>query len=374
VEKWPSGRTTPLIISKDLKIICSFIGQFSPLSDEELDDFLRSAQQSHPSIGIRMARGLLHSKGHRVQRERIRQSFSRTDPIGVMQRWRDAVRRRRYNVHSPLALWHIDGNHKLIRWRIVVHGGIDGYSRIPVYLWASANNRAATVLGLFLNAVNEYGLPLRVRSDKGGENVDVSWYMLTHPQRGPDRGSMITGKSTHNQRIERLWRDVFAGCLTLFYDLFYGLERSGMLNPNDDIHLWCLHYTFLPLINRHLINWKNAWIHHPLRTERNSTPMQLWIRGLHSIWGSESTIDREVFQNDFSSYGIDWDGPVPAPSFDSVEVPLTSCPIDVDRMLSFYPPHNATVNDVIALFASAVEHVHEVLYPQHSTQLNIYNN
>ena len=105
-----------LIISKDLKIICSFIGQFSPLSDEELDDFLRSAQQSHPSVGIRMARGLLHCKGHSVQRERIRQSFLRTDPIGVMQRWRDAVRRRRYNVHSPLALWHIDGNHKLIRY------------------------------------------------------------------------------------------------------------------------------------------------------------------------------------------------------------------------------------------------------------------
>ena len=107
------------------------------------------------------------------------------------------------------------------------------------------------------------------------------------------------GKSTHNQRIERLWRDVFAGCTILFYNLFYELERSGMLNPVEDIHLWCLHYTFLPVINRHLTNWKNAWIHHPLRSERNSTPMQLWIRGLNGIWGSESTIDREIFQVNF---------------------------------------------------------------------------
>jgi len=69
-----------------------------------------------------------------------------------MQRWRKAVQRRKYNVHSPLSLWHIDGCHKLIRWRIVVHGGIDGYSRIPVYLHASDNNQASTVLRLFLEA------------------------------------------------------------------------------------------------------------------------------------------------------------------------------------------------------------------------------
>ena len=62
-----------------------------------------------------MLKGLLQSQGHRVQRERLRQSLIRTDPLGVLQRWTVAVRRRKYNVNSPLALWHIDGNHKLIR-------------------------------------------------------------------------------------------------------------------------------------------------------------------------------------------------------------------------------------------------------------------
>ena len=79
------------------------------------------------------------------------------------------------------------------RWRIVIHGGVDGYSRIPVYLKASNNNKASTVLTCFQEAISEFGLPSRVRSDKGGENVEVATFMLNHVQRGPGRGSMITG-------------------------------------------------------------------------------------------------------------------------------------------------------------------------------------
>ena len=56
---------------------------------------------------------------------------------------------------------------------MVVHGGIDGYSRMIVYLSSSTNNRALTVYSLFRKATEEYGIPSRVRSDKGGENVLV---------------------------------------------------------------------------------------------------------------------------------------------------------------------------------------------------------
>ena len=61
-------------------------------------------------------------------------------------------------------------------WRIVIHGGIDCYSRMPLYLKAF-NNKADTVMTLF--DVNEYGLSSRVTSDKG-ENINVSTYMLSH--------------------------------------------------------------------------------------------------------------------------------------------------------------------------------------------------
>ena len=74
---------------------------------------------------------------------------------------------------------HLDGNHKLIEpYRIVVHGAIDGYSRLIVFLSASSNNRADSVLQLFLMAIEQYNLPSRVRTDLGMENIEVARVLL----------------------------------------------------------------------------------------------------------------------------------------------------------------------------------------------------
>jgi repressor of nif and glnA expression len=88
---------------------------FSNIGDDEMDDIVREASNSHPNFGLRMMKGYLQSKGVHVQRKRIRYSLLRIDPIGLMQRWKMAIKRQTYNVKYPLSLWHIDGNHKLIK-------------------------------------------------------------------------------------------------------------------------------------------------------------------------------------------------------------------------------------------------------------------
>ena len=85
------------------------------------------------------------------------------------------------------------------------------------------NNKSETLLSCFLGAISEYGLPSRVRTDKGLENVLIADLMIE--KRGSGRGSIITGLSTHNQRIERLWRDVFQGVLSYYYPLVLFLRR-----------------------------------------------------------------------------------------------------------------------------------------------------
>ena len=187
------------------------------------------------------------------------------------------------------------------RWRLVIHGCIDGYSRLITYLRCSTNNRAETVLNCFVEAVAELGLPSRVRCDMGVENRLVSLYMLCHPLRGPGRGSVIVGKSVHNQRIERLWRDVFTGVLCHYRDLFYHLECNGVLNPDNDIHIFCLHYVFLPRLQARLQKWRHAWNCHRIRTANGHSPQQLWSIGLYQLFARGLQIPQEcdvdMFEN-----------------------------------------------------------------------------
>ena len=89
------------------------------------------------------------------------------------------------------------------------------------YLHCATNNTAATVLSAFRTAVEQFGLPQRVRSDQGWENTEV-WHFICEAHE--DRSWFI-----HTQRTNR---EVMKGCLSLCQCKFLrNVLQPGITSP-----------------------------------------------------------------------------------------------------------------------------------------------
>ena len=242
----------------------------------------------------------------------------------------------------------------------MTHSGIDGYSRLIVYMKCSTNNRASTVYELFINAIQKYHLPSRVRSDQGRENVLVAQHMIE--RKGADRNSMIVGSSVHNQRIERLWRDMHHCVTKLFYRLFYFLEETNQLDPLNEQHLYALHYVFVPRINRALNEFTNAWNHHSIRSAHQKSPHQLFTAGMLLLQHSQHTA-MDFFTAVDEHYGVDDDGPEPDLEASGVEVPQLNYQIgahDLHRLKDTVDPLTVSDNFGIDLYHNALQFINQL--------------
>ncbi|KAK2892060.1 hypothetical protein Q8A73_017725 [Channa argus] len=120
---------------------------------------------------------------------------------------------------------------------IVVRGGFDGFSNPIVYLSGATNIPAATVLRSFLEAVSVYYVPSRLR-------------------------------------IERLWRDVYAG-LTDLYTIFTNLEGAFSLLTTKCISmLWVSAVTHTEAPSFFQRGWN-------IHTPEIQSPLQLWTSHEH---------------------------------------------------------------------------------------------
>ena len=140
-------------------------------SNQELDAIRASYKETHPSDGERILTGYL---GVHLPRSDIRNTIHCIDPHGNELRL-TTIHCRTYHVEGPNFVWHVDRNHSLLRrWKFIIHGVMDGYSRSVVFLTCSTNNIAATIFHSFITATQSYDVtPKRFRTDLYGENVDA---------------------------------------------------------------------------------------------------------------------------------------------------------------------------------------------------------
>ncbi len=75
--------------------------RYTDIQDERLDMIVTEIKEVNPNCGSKMLTGYLRSRGIIIQRERIRDSLSRVDPIGIASRRCHAVHRRTYKVSRP---------------------------------------------------------------------------------------------------------------------------------------------------------------------------------------------------------------------------------------------------------------------------------
>ena len=105
------------------------IQKYSLISNDLLDVEVGRICREFPHDGEVMISGHLVHRGIHVTRAKLRASIHHVDPQGVASRSMHTIKRRMYHVPFANYVWHLDSHHKLIRWRIVTHAAIDGYSR-----------------------------------------------------------------------------------------------------------------------------------------------------------------------------------------------------------------------------------------------------
>lgn len=121
------------------------------LRGQELEEAINEMQEVDPNLsrGYRMVQAQFLSRSIYVSRDAVMDTMRRLDPDAAEARRHQVVLRRQYNSPGFGNCWHCDTWHKGNRYGIVVAGGVDGYSRMIVYLQIADNNTSRTHLRAF---------------------------------------------------------------------------------------------------------------------------------------------------------------------------------------------------------------------------------
>ena len=222
----------------------------------DLGDLILFIQKTINEFGNLHGYRWMHAKclqhGLSVRKEDVRMILSALDSEGVQVRQSRRLQRRSYFAKGPNYIWHLDSYDKLKPFGFCINGCIDGFSRKLLWLNVYTTNNDPKVIGsYFMEAVCQLkGCPVKVRGDKGTENVFVKKFqrLLRRSADGEmNMNSYLEGVSTANQRIESFWAQLRKQCIEFWLDLFYNIRNDGYFD-GDFIDRNILQFCFMGMI------------------------------------------------------------------------------------------------------------------------------
>jgi transposase len=215
-----------------------------------------------------------------VSRKTVSVTVKALDPIGVEERKRKYLKRRKYFAKGPNWVWHLDGYDKLKPYGFSIHGAIDGYSRRIMWLELSKSNKdPCNISSFYLKCIQKIkGVPRKVVADFGTENVYVAaaqrFFRRNHNDSVAGTVSFKYGKSICNQRIEALWSFLRRSCTTWWINFFRDLIESNKFDNTNNMEVECLIFCFYTPLLKDLINFYNSWNSHRIRSQSNTTSIE----------------------------------------------------------------------------------------------------
>ena len=131
------------------------------------------------------------------------------------------------------------------------------------------------------------------------------------------------------------------------------MEDEGILDILDDVHLYSLHYVFIPRINRSLDEFIQQMNNHPISSENNLSPLQMWEKGMLDNMHSGNTA---LSPAEIDEFGVDPEGLVSVEDEDyQVNVSPLSVEVSNEHLTQMPDPIQNDENSGITIFKQCVE-------------------
>ncbi|KAK6442898.1 hypothetical protein LTR95_000913 [Oleoguttula sp. CCFEE 5521] len=217
----------------------------------------------------------MRSRYNIVGREKL-YAIARRDYPEVIEPRRQRAKRHRGKiiVPGPNYCLLMDGHCKLEKWGIQIYAAIDVYSR-HIYIATARHNGT---------------IPLRIRSDRGGETTlaAAAHFTLSKAARTKPDGTdlsiedaFVPGTSKENVSIEMWWNQQTRATLGRWREFFDELSSTRLYIRDRLAHRLAFFAVYIPIIRTECLDFVDLWNYHRIRKQRgghivHGRPYQLY--------------------------------------------------------------------------------------------------